>query len=80
LDIGATMKLATYDDWKHCITVECGIPLTPQYVEERIAALKNPKDHHTQKFLREYGQPHLIKVIGWFEKAMSEISASQLTQ
>ena len=29
-----------YDDWKECITEYCGIPLTPDYVEKRLAALR----------------------------------------
>ena len=66
------MKLATYDDWKHCITVECGIPLTPDYIDQRLAALKDPGDHHTQKFTSEYGVEHLAKVIGWFESAKKD--------
>ena len=28
----------TYDEWEHCITVKCGIPLTPAYVAGRITA------------------------------------------
>lgn len=68
------MRLETYDDWKHCITVECGIPLTAAYVDERIAALKNPNDHHTRKFRSEWGDAHLAKVIGWFEAAKREVS------
>ena len=68
------MKLSNYDDWKHCITVECGIPLTPDYVEQRIAALKDPQNHHTQKFKSTWGEAHLNKVIGWFEAAKQDIS------
>lgn len=66
------MKLASYDDWKHCITLECGIPLTQDYIERRIAALNDPKDHHTRKFVSAYGKSHLAKVIGWFETAKKE--------
>ena len=68
------MRLDSYEDWKHCITVECGIPLTPDYIEGRIAALKNSQDHHTQKFRSAYGDAHLAKVIGWFEKARTDAS------
>ncbi|AWX93881.1 hypothetical protein DPM13_14980 [Paracoccus mutanolyticus] len=28
----------TYAEWEHCITVECGIPLTAGYVAGRIPA------------------------------------------
>jgi len=63
------MKLNTYDDWKHCITVLCGIPLTPDYIEKRLAELKNPNDYKTQKFIDTWGEQHLKKVISWFEQA-----------
>ena len=65
--------LKTYEDWKHCITVLCRIPLTSAYVEERIAALRNPADYGTQKFLATWGEPHLERVIGWFEQAGREL-------
>ena len=65
--------LKTYEDWKHCITVLCRIPLTSAYVEERIAALRNPADFGTQKFLATWGETHLERVIGWFEQAGREL-------
>ena len=65
-------SLKTYDDWKHCITVLCGIPLTQTYVEQRLAALRDPADHHTQKFIATWGEAHLARVIGWFEQAQRE--------
>ena len=74
------MKLATFDDWKHCITVECGIELTSQYVDQRITALNDANDHHTRKFRQEYGDAHLARVIGWFEAAKSELSPASLTR
>ena len=69
----AMLPLKTYDDWKHCITVLCGIPLTPAYVEERLAALRDPADHRTQKFIATWGEAHLACVIGWFEQAEREL-------
>lgn len=63
----------TYDDWKHCITVSCGIPLTPQYVQERIVALTDPKDHHTQRFIERWGQDHHTRTLAWFHKAAEEL-------
>ena len=68
-----TKPLKTYDDWKHCITVLCRIPLTPVYVQERLAALRNPADYGTQKFLATWGAAHLERVIGWFEQAEGEL-------
>ena len=66
-------SLKTYDDWKHCITVLCGIPLTLPYVEERLAALRNPADHGTQKLVASWGEAHLERVTGWFEQAEGEL-------
>ena len=63
----------TYEDWKHCITALCRIPLTPAYVEERLAALRDPDHHGTQKFIATWGEAHLERVTGWFEKAESEL-------
>lgn len=41
----------TYEEWKHCITVLCGIELTPAYVFERIEALSNLDEFSTQRFV-----------------------------
>ena len=65
------MKLSSYEDWKHCITVLCGIPLTPDYIEQRIAALSDPSNFETKKFRDIWGEEHLQRVIGWFEQARS---------
>jgi len=55
-----------YEEWRRCITVDCGIELTPDYISQRLSALNNKKDHHTQKFIKLYGEAHLQSVIGWF--------------
>ncbi|MEM9168043.1 MAG: hypothetical protein AAGC56_00170 [Pseudomonadota bacterium] len=59
----------TYDDWKHCITVLCGIPLTAPYIQDRLQTLRDPSDYGTQKFIATWGEGHLQRVIGWFEQA-----------
>jgi hypothetical protein len=51
--------LRTYDDWKHCITILCGIRLTSTYVEQRLAALRDPKVFDTQPFVATWGAAHL---------------------
>lgn len=65
----------TYEDWKHCITVACGIPLTPSYVAERLAALQNPSDFHTQKFVNQWGRAHHARTVAWFEQAAKELAS-----
>jgi len=67
------MKLTTYEDWKHFITVSCGIPLTSEYIQERIKDLNNSTDYGTRKLIETWGEDHCKKVIAWFEKARSEI-------
>lgn len=57
------MKLDTYIDWKHCITVLCGITLTKNYIEERISALNDPHNYHTQQFIKTWGTTHLQKTL-----------------
>ena len=71
--MSAVPSLETYDDWKHCITVLCRIPLTLAYVEQRLAALRDPADYGTQKFIATWGEAHLAHVIGWFEQAEREL-------
>ncbi|MEM6491162.1 MAG: hypothetical protein AAF684_04565 [Pseudomonadota bacterium] len=65
--------LRTYDDWKTCITVACDIPLTLDFVETRLAALRDRSDLHTKKFIDQWGESHLDRVIGWFEQARREL-------
>ena len=69
------LKLDTYEEWKHCITVLCGIPLTLDYIEKRIAELNDLNNYHTKKFISLWGEPHLQKIIGWFEQAKQEIKS-----
>ncbi|MEM6386796.1 MAG: hypothetical protein AAF718_11235 [Pseudomonadota bacterium] len=65
----------TYDEWKHCITVKCGIPLTQSYVQERLTALNDQKDYHTQRFVERWGADHHARTIAWFEQAAQEFAA-----
>ena len=63
----------TYGEWKECITVYCRIPLTLGYVEQRLAALRDPADHGTRRFTELYGEAYLVRIIGWFEQAEREL-------
>lgn len=65
----------SYDDWKHCITMLCRIPLTLAYVEARMAALADPADYGTQRFVQIWGEAHLERVEGWFSQAHGELTA-----
>lgn len=64
----------SYEDWKHCITVKCGIPLTADYIAKRVAALRNLQDPMTKRFVTLYGEAYRGRVIGWFEQARQEVA------
>jgi len=68
------MKLTTYEDWKHCITVLCGIPLTSEYIEKRLLELENSSDYGTRKSKETWGNAHHERVISWFRRAETEMS------
>lgn len=65
----------TYEEWERCITVDCGIPLTPNYVTERIKALENRSDYQTQKFIEYWGEPHYSRTLDWFREAKTRVGA-----
>ncbi|WP_104492607.1 hypothetical protein [Paracoccus denitrificans] len=65
----------TYEEWEHCITVKCGIPLTPAYVAARIAALEDRHDFHTQRFIGRWGEAHHARTLGWFREAAGKLAA-----
>jgi hypothetical protein len=62
-----------YNDWKYCIEVQCAIPLTSHFIQERITALTNPNDTHTINFTSTYGEAYLQQVIEWYKKAQITI-------
>ena len=75
------MKMPTpfpenYEQWHHCITVECGIPLTPEFIAERLAIWRNEQLEETRRFRSLYGEDYLEAVIGWFEQAEREVGRS----
>ncbi len=65
----------TYDEWEHCISVKCGIPLTVDYIAERIDALQNANDYTTQKFIERWGHAHHEQTLGWFREAATRLNA-----
>ena len=57
-----------FEEWRHCILVECGLELTSTFIDERISALKNDGDYYTQQFIQSYGKQHYSKVLAWFKQ------------
>ncbi|MFO3704294.1 hypothetical protein ACI6Q5_04745 [Xanthomonas codiaei] len=68
---------ASYSAWRHCIEVDCAQPLTAPFIAQRLASLRDPREHHTQQFLRRWGEPHHRRVIAWFERADGELKPSR---
>lgn len=66
-----------YGEWKHCITVKCGIPLTREFIAARIASLKDTNNHNTKQFIQTYGEKHAGQVIAWFMLARDELENKQ---
>ncbi|MBB4758538.1 hypothetical protein XarjCFBP7653_05250 [Xanthomonas arboricola] len=64
----------SYTAWRHCIEVDCGQPLTASFIARRLASLHDLGDHHTQQFLRRWGQAHLEQAIEWFERALQDLA------
>ncbi len=64
-----------YVAWRHCIEVDCRVPLEPAYIEQRLIALQDIADFHTQQFVRRWGEAHRQQVMAWFRQAASDASA-----
>ena len=65
-----------YEEWRHCITVDCGLELTPQYIAQRTEALQNEKDYYTQQYVKLYGPQYLQQVLAWFVQAQKTENAT----
>ena len=63
-----------YEEWKHCITVECEIPLTAEFVAQRIDALQNMDDFRTARFVERWGAAHHARTLAWFRDAEQELN------
>jgi len=66
----------SYQAWRHCIEVECRLNLSADYIRERIAALENPRDFHTQQFVSLWGEAHRQQVLIWFRQAGQALAAA----
>ncbi|KXU35892.1 hypothetical protein AXK11_05000 [Cephaloticoccus primus] len=62
----------SYAQWRVCIEQRCRQPLTREFCERRLAALRDAADSHTRDFRRLYGESHLAATVSWFERALAE--------
>lgn len=65
-----------YESWRHCITVECGIPLTHTFINERIAVFTDPNNLESARFRKLYGDKHWQNIIQWYRLAQTELGVA----
>ena len=63
-----------YAEWHECITVHCGIPLTPDFITRRLIALRQSESEETIRFRRLYGDQHWQNVMHSFLQAKGDPS------
>lgn len=63
----------SYEAWRHCIEVDCALRLDAAYIQQRIDALEDSRDFHTQQFVRSWGEAHRQCVVAWFRQAKNEL-------
>jgi hypothetical protein len=61
-----------YASWRYCIEVKCGLALTPEFLQKRVAILGDPRHEEAQRFAQLYGEPYREQVLAWFKRAASE--------
>lgn len=72
--MSAPLIPASYDEWRLCITVLCGIPLTSGFIEQRLTALANPNDHVTRRYRELWGDEQLSRIRLWFVQARDDLA------
>lgn len=58
----------TFEQWKNCITNDCKITLTKEFVQSRLHVYLDDKNSETQKFVSLYGEQHLQNIINWLKQ------------
>ncbi|MBT3010540.1 MAG: hypothetical protein KUF77_04070 [Candidatus Thiodiazotropha sp. (ex Lucina aurantia)] len=61
-----------YASWRYCIEDKCGLALTPEFVQARIAVLGDPHHEESRRFASVYGEPWREQVLVWFQRAAAE--------
>lgn len=64
----------TYTEWRYFIEGTCGLSLTPEFVAERIGALRDSGDPLTARFAELYGEDQLASTLEWFEQAARDLA------
>ena len=59
----------TYEEWFTCITKDCGIDLTENFITTRIQVLEDNTHTEAIQFSKLYGDTHRLNVISWLKQA-----------
>lgn len=71
------MVPGTYDQWRHCISVECGIALTKDFIAGRLAVWTDPGCEETRRFRALYGDAHWQRITSWFQQEARAIAPAR---
>jgi len=61
-----------YASRRYCIETKCGLALTPEFIQARIAVLTDPNHEESQRFAKLYGGSYREQVPAWFQRAAAE--------
>ena len=61
-----------YISWRYCIEVKCGLALTPEFLQARIAVLGDPRHEESRRFASLYSESYREQVLAWFQRAAAE--------
>ena len=67
-----------FQEWKYCITVECGITLNASLINQRLSVWRNENHEETRRFRQRYGDDQWRSVIGWFAEAKRQLADQTL--
>jgi hypothetical protein len=62
-----------FEQWKHCIVKECGIPLTSAFVNARLEAMNDANNEYTRQFVKCYGNSHYENTMRWLNQAKENL-------
>lgn len=62
-----------YEQWRHCITVDCRIKLTRDFLVDRLEALSRTTGEDTRRFVSAWGETHRVRILGHMQRALDEM-------
>ena len=63
-----------FNEWKYCITVECGITFSASFIAQRLLVWRDESHEETRRFRQRFGDNYRHSVIGSFTQAEEELA------